>query len=112
MSQPYHVVSRTDSRGTLDSQQLAEVLAQNGQLLLPFLDLIEHAEAAVDDLIDVMGQATIEAVLLMSAAALAGPKRQGKKADRDLAYHGSQTGRVALKERQLRITKPRLRKKS
>ncbi len=59
-----------------------------------------------------MGRATIEAVLLMSAAAVAGPKQQGKKADRDIAYHGSQTGRVALKERQLRVDKPRLRKKS
>lgn len=112
MSQPYHVVSRTDSRGTLDSQQLAEVLAQNGQLLLPMLDLIEHAEAAVDDLIDVMGRATIEAVLLMSAQQAAGPKQQGQKADRQVVYHGSQTGRVALKERQLRVTKPRLRKKN
>jgi hypothetical protein len=48
MSLPYHVVSRTDSRGTFDSQQLAEVLAQDGQLLLHMLDLIEHAEAAVE----------------------------------------------------------------
>ncbi len=59
-----------------------------------------------------MGRATIEAVLLMSAEAVAGPKQQGKKAGRDIAYHGSQTGRVALKERQLRVQKPRLRKKS
>jgi putative transposase len=112
MSEPYHVVSRADSRGRLDSRQLAEVLAQNGQLLLPMLDLIEHAEAAVDDLIDVMGRATIEAVLLMSARQAAGPKQQGKKADREVVYHGSQTGRVALKERPLRVQKPRLRRKN
>jgi putative transposase len=112
MSEPYHVISRADSRGTLDPQQLAQVLARNGQLLLPMLDLIEHAEAAVDDLIDVMGRATIEAVLLMSAQQAAGPKQQGKKTDRPVVYHGSQPGRVALKERQLRVTKPRLRKKA
>jgi transposase-like protein len=112
MSEPYHVVSRADSRGTLDPQQLAQVLARNGQLLLPILDLIEHAEAAVDDLIDVMGRATIEAVLLMSAQQVAGPKQQGKKSDRPVVYHGRQTGRVALKERQLRVTKPRLRQKT
>jgi transposase-like protein len=76
------------------------------------LELIENAQTAVDELIHVMGRATIEAVLLMSAAQLAGPKQQGKKIDRDIAYHGSQTGRVALKERQLRVTKPRLRKKA
>ena len=111
MSETYHVVSRTDSRGALDSQQLAAVLAQDGQLLLPMLDLIENAQAAVDDLIDVMGRATIEAVLLMSAAGVAGPKQQGQKTDRQVVYHGSQAGRVALKERQLRVTKPRLRKK-
>ena len=39
-------------------------------------------------------------------------RNRSAKADRDIAYHGSQAGRVALKERQLRVTKPRLRKKS
>jgi transposase-like protein len=47
----------------------------------------------------------------MSAAGVAGPKQQGKRADRDVVYHGSQPGTVALKERQLRVTKPRLRRK-
>src|SRR5262245_4162327 len=112
MSETYHVVSRTDNRGPLDSQRLADFLARDGQLLLPMLDLLEHAEAAVDDLIDVMVRATIEAVLLMSAQQLVGPKQQGKKADRPVVYHGSQAGRVALKERQLRVTRPRLRKKA
>ena len=112
MSEPYHAVSRADRRGTLDHQQLAQVLAQDGQLLLPMLDLIESAQAAIDDLIDVMGRATIEAILLMSAQQAAGPKQQGKKTDRQVVYHGSQAGRVALKERQLRVRKPRLRKKA
>ena len=112
MTQRYHVVSLPDRPSALDPQRLAQVLAQDGQLLRPMLDLIENAQAAVDDLIDVLSRATVEAVLLMSAAQLAGPKQQGKKTDRDLAYHGSQAGRVALKERQLRVTKPRLRKKA
>ncbi len=112
MTRRCQIVDRPDSRSTLDPAKLATLLAKEGQLLRPLLDLIEHAEAAVDDLIDVMGRATIEAVLLMSAAAVAGPKQQGKKAGRDIAYHGSQTGRVALKERQLRVTKPRLRRKA
>jgi putative transposase len=111
MPPSYHVVPSPGSRDSLDSRPLAQVLARDGQLLLPMLGLIEHAQCAVDELIDVMGRATIEAVLLMSAAQLAGPKQQGKKTDRDIAYHGSQPGRVALKERQLRVTKPRLRKK-
>lgn len=111
MTQRYHVVPLPDSPSAFDHQRLAQVLAQDGQLLLPMLDLIENAQVAIDDLIDVMGRATIEAALLMSAAQVAGPKQQGKKTDRDVAYHGSQAGRVALKERQLHVTKPRLRKK-
>ena len=46
---------------------------------------------------------------MMSAAEVAGPKQQGKKTDRDIAYHGKQGGRVMLKERQLQVSKPRLR---
>jgi transposase-like protein len=111
MSERYHVVTYPNRLSALDPERLAQVLAQDGQLLLPMLDLIENAQVAIDDLIDVMGRATIEAVLLMSAAQVAGPKQQGKKADRDIAYHGSQPGRVALKERQLRVEKPRLRRK-
>ena len=112
MSEAYHVVSASAGRTPLDSRKLAEFLAKDGQLLLPMLDLIEHAQVAVDDLIDVMGRAAIEAVLKMSAAQIAGPKQQGKKAVRDVVYHGSQTGKVALKERQLRVEKPRLRRKN
>lgn len=111
MPERYHAVSTQDSPPTLDSSALADVLAKDGQLLLPMLDLIENAQAAIDDLIDVMGRATIEAVLMMSAAQVAGPKRQGKKSDRDVVYHGSQKGRVPLRERELNVEKPRLRKK-
>lgn len=111
MTERYHVVSTQDSPSTVDSSALADFLAKDGQLLLPMLDLIENAQCAVDDLIDVMGRATIEAVLLMSAAQLAGPKQQGKKSDRDVVYHGSQKGRIPLRERELRVDKPRLRRK-
>jgi putative transposase len=112
MSQRYHGAPTQDTNSALDSRDLARFLAKDGQLLLPILDLIENAQGAIDDLIDVMGRATIEAVLLMSAAQVAGPKQQGKKAERDIAYHGSQPGRVALRERQLRVEKPRLRRKN
>jgi transposase-like protein len=111
MPQRYHFVATQDTPSGLDSRDLAQFLAKDGQFLLPMLNLLADAESAIDDLIDVMGRATIEAVLLMSAAQVAGPKQQGKKADRDIAYHGSQLGRVALRERQLRVEKPRLRRK-
>ncbi len=44
---------------TLDSSAVASFVAKDGQLLLPMLDLIENAQCAIDDLIDVMGRATI-----------------------------------------------------
>src|SRR5436309_11090353 len=112
MTQRYQVVSLPDSPAPLDHQRLAQVLAQDGQLLLPMLDLIENAQVAIDDLIDVMGRATIEAVLLMSARQAVGPKQQGKKTDRPVVSHGTPAGRVALKERRLRVQSPRLRRKN
>ena len=112
MTASYSVHAAGDSDELPDSKDLAAFLSQDGQLLLPLVDLVEQAQIAIDDLVDVMGRATIEAVLQMSAAQLAGPKQQGKKTDRDVVYHGSQQGRVALKERQLKVNKPRLRKRT
>lgn len=109
MSQGYQITGTDDKLG---SRELAEFLAKEGQLLLPMVELIEQAECAVDELIDVMGRATIEAVLLMSAEQVAGPRKQGKRDDgRDVHWHGSQSGRVSLSDRQLKVRKPRLRRK-
>jgi len=93
-----------------DSRKLAEFLSKEGQLLIPMVGLIEQAEMAVDELIDVMGRATIEAVLLMSAEQVAGPRRPGKKSG-EVRWYGSQGGVVNLSERKLRVCKPRLRRK-
>lgn len=109
MRQSYKIVR---GRSRVGHRQMAEFLAKEGQLLLPMVDLIEQAECAVDEVIDVMGRATIEAVLRMSAEQFAGPRQQGRRSEgREFYYHGTQQGRVALKERQLRVEKPRLRKK-
>ena len=100
------------SKSGPSSRELADWLAKDGQLLIPLVELLEKGERAIDEVIDVMGRATIEAVLQMSAEQVAGPKEQGRRdADRELYWHGVQAGRVALKERQLRVDKPRLRKK-
>ena len=56
---------RTNQR--LESKKLANYLAQDGQLLLPLLDLILNTESAIDEVIDVTGRAAIEAILLLSA---------------------------------------------
>jgi len=100
----YRIASRTDSR------KIAEFLSKDGQLLLPFLELICNTEQAVDEVIDVVGKAAIEAILLLSAQQVAGPKRPGKSRP-GITWHGWQAGVVSLAERKLRIEKPRLRKK-
>jgi len=108
MRRTYQIAEGTSKAS---SRELARFLAKEGQMLLPMVDLIVQAEYAVDDLVDVMGRATIEAILRMSAEGVAGPRQQGRKSDRDVYWYGSQPGRVALRERQLRVEKPRLRKK-
>ena len=109
MSERYQIF---ESESPIDSQQVAAFLSNEGQLLLPMVELIKQAQCAVDDVIDVMGRATIEAILQMSAEQLAGPKQQGKPTSRDVVYHGKRVGRVALKERQLLVQTPRLRKRN
>ncbi len=104
MKAAYHIADRKDSRA------LARFLSDEGQALLPMLEFIEQAEMAVDELIDVAGRATIEAVLTLSAQELAGPKHPGK-AGGAIGWHGQQDGVVSLAERKLRISKPRLRRK-
>jgi putative transposase len=100
----YQIANKTESR------KIAEFLSKDGQLLLPFLELVCNTEQAVDELIDVVGKAAIEAVLLLSAQQVAGPKHPGKTHG-DIGWHGRQHGVVSLSERKLRVEKPRLRKK-
>jgi transposase-like protein len=100
--QNYQILDRKDSR------KLAEYLSKDGQLLLPLLELITNTETAVDDLIDLAGRATIEAVLILSAREVAGDKKPGRKTG-SIGWHGRQKGVVALAERKLRVEKPRLR---
>ena len=104
MEQPYHIVSKEES------QKLADFLVKNGQGLLPMVELIEGAEKAVDELVDQAGRAMIEAVLRLSAQAIAGPPHPGKKGGA-IGWHGREKGTVCLKERKLRVKRPRLRKK-
>ena len=55
MKRTYEVTDRADKRA------IREFLKQEGQFLLPMLELVEHAELAIDEVIEVMGRATIEA---------------------------------------------------
>jgi putative transposase len=100
----YQIADRRDSRA------LAEFLQKEGQLLLPLVNLIETAQGAIDEVIDVVGRATIEAVLHLSAQEVAGPKHPGK-GQGAVRWHGQQAGVVSLSNRKLRVSKPRLRHK-
>ena len=104
----YHTI---DNHGKVGERKLTEFLVRNGQALLPMMELIEHSRMVIDELIDVMGRASIEAVLELSAAQIAGPPQQGKARAADLGWHGTQAGRVCLKERKLKVNRPRLRNK-
>ena len=100
----YQIISKNDRK------KLTEFLCREGQLLLPMLELINNAEMAVDQVIDVTGRAAIEAILTLSAQEVAGPKHPGKKAG-DIRWHGRQATTVPLSDRKLRVDKPRLRRK-
>jgi putative transposase len=100
----YQIAAKADSR------KLTEFLCQEGQFLLPMVELITGAEMAVDELIEVTGRAAIEAVLTLSAQDVAGPKHPGKAAG-EITWYGRQKTTIPLSERKLRVEKPRLRRK-
>lgn len=104
MEKRYHIV------GKGSSEEWGRCLAQNGQALLSMVELIEQSKLAVDELIDVLGRAQVEAVLRLSAERIAGPPHPGKKGG-EIGWHGRETGTVCLRERKLRVERPRLRRK-
>ena len=108
MKRNYHTL---DKQGKVNERRLAEFLTKNGQQLLPMVDLIVQSRMAIDDLVDTVGRAAIEAVLRLSAQQVAGPPQQGRIRQSEVIWHGTQAGSVYLKERKLKVSKPRLRKK-
>ena len=73
MRRNYHTLA---SQGKVNERKLAEFLAKNGQQVLPMVELIAQSKMAIDDLVDVMGRATIETVLQLSAEQVAGRPQQ------------------------------------
>ncbi len=76
MEKPSHILGKDNPQG------LVRFLSKNGQALLPMVELVEQSKMAVDELIDVLGRAQIEAVLRLSAEGIAGPPHPGKKGGR------------------------------
>jgi len=100
----YHITEKENTGAILG------FLSKDGQALLPLVAQIEQAEVALDELIDVLGRATVEMVLRLSAERIAGPPHPGKKGGA-VGWHGREEGTVCLKERKLRVKRPRLRRK-
>ena len=106
MKRTYEVRDRADKRA------IREFRKREGQFLLPMLELVEHTEVAIDEVIQVMGRATIEAVLEMSAEGVAGVKQAGRsRAEDDTVWYGRQGGVVYLSDRKVRVERPRLRRR-
>ena len=104
MERRYHIVEKENT------EAVRGFLSKNSQALLPLVEQMEQAEVALDELIDVLGHATVETVLHLSAERIAGPRHPGKKGGA-VGWHGREEGTVCLKERKLRVKRPRLRKK-
>ncbi len=109
MKRSYHTINK---QGKANERKLADFLSKGGQLLLPMVDLIEQCRMACDELIDVAGRATIQAVLELSAEqAAGGPRQQGKQRSGEVVWYGAQPGSVMLSDRKLAVQRPRLRRK-
>jgi putative transposase len=105
----YHTIEK---KGKANARRLAEFLSKNGQFLLPMLDLIEQSRLACDELIDIAGRATVQAVLELSAQQVAGgPPHPGQRRGGEVVWHGRQPGSVMLSDRKLAVARPRLRQR-
>ncbi|MCZ7585228.1 MAG: IS256 family transposase [Deltaproteobacteria bacterium] len=102
MRKSYQTETKTNSRA------LAEHLAKNEQYLLPMVDLVMHSKVALDDALDDVSRAFIEALLLISASQVAGIPHSGKRGGM-IRRNGRESGSVRLSDRKLRVSKPRLR---
>ena len=94
-----------------DRAQIERVLEGSGQALLPMLELLEGAQASIDELMHETAVALVEQLLVLSAQELAGAKQRGRDGG-PVLWHGAQRGVIALAERQLRVQRPRLRDKN
>lgn len=107
MKRKYHVVSKGSKQAGKVIQQFCQ---HNGQVLLPLIDLISEARLAVDEIIDQAGRSLIETILNVSAEQVAGVKTPGKVSG-EVRWHGRQQGRVRVADRQVKVERPRLRRK-
>ncbi|MHB8405162.1 MAG: hypothetical protein ACYDCJ_07045 [Gammaproteobacteria bacterium] len=91
-----------------DASELARCFVDQGQVLLPLLDLVEDARASIDELMAEAATAFVEQLLVLSAEEVAGGRHPGKRTG-EIRWHGRQRGSITLAERKLAVNRPRLR---
>jgi transposase-like protein len=94
--------------GKHDADALAACFADQGQVLLPLLELLHDAKANIAELMNDAARCLVEQLLVCSAEEVAGTKHPGQRQGA-IRWHGTQRGRIALPERRLAIKRPRLR---
>jgi putative transposase len=100
------VVGQEDIAGAVRA-----AFADQEQVLLPILELVENARASIDELMNGAARGFVEQLLVLSAQEVAGAKHPGRRMG-EVLWHGSQPGRVVLAERKLAVKRPRLRRRT
>ena len=108
MKKEYQIVTRADAKSASIIQEFCQ---SNGQILLPLVEKIQSASAMVNSVIHEISLKALEAILVLSAEQVAGPRTPGK-ATGEIRWYGSQPGVVALVDRKVKVRRPRLRHKT
>jgi len=85
--------------------------ADQAQVLLPILELVENARASIDELMNGAARGFVEQLLVLSAQEVGGVKHPGRRLG-EVRWHGSQPGRIVLAERKPALRRPRLRSRA
>ncbi len=102
MSREYQITGRKGNAA------LRQFLAKQGAVLVPMVELMEQGQLAVEELVEQLGKAALEAVLAISAEQVVGPPHAGRRGGA-VRRHGEQGGVVTLGGQKVRVRKPRLR---
>lgn len=94
--------------GRDDEASLSAYFAEQDQLLLPMLELIDSGKQTIASVMNEAGRAVAELLLELSAQQIAGAKQPGRHAG-EVLWHGRQGGQICLLERKLKVKRPRLR---
>lgn len=108
MKKPYQIVTRAAKESAAVVEQFCQ---SNGQMLLPIVSLIESASQVVESVIHEIQIHALETIFTLSAEQIAGSRTPGKPSG-EVRWHGRQTGKIKLADREVKVKRPRLRHKT